>query len=68
VPSVPDNPLTLLNDVQLFDTSLAIALACGRSKGVLRKPHRPTICFLFFVLQQEHNRRGTVGPTPPYHA
>jgi hypothetical protein len=62
------DPLSLLNDSDLYDTQLILALACGRAHTILRKQHRDRLCFLFTLLNLEAGNRGTPVPSPPYHA
>ena len=62
------NPLELLDDNQLYQTQLALDLACGRAKSVLRRKHRVTLCFLGTALGAEADRRGKSSPTPPFSA
>lgn len=61
------SPLLLTNQ-SLFDTQLTLAIACGRSKSVLRKRHRVHVCTLAEILQFEANRRDQPSPQWPYKA
>jgi hypothetical protein len=65
---VAANPLSVLSDVELFDTQVMLALACGKARTVLKKKNREKLCFLFTVLVLEANNRGKPSPTPPFHA
>ena len=62
------NPLDLLTNDQLFSTQIALDLACGRAKSVLRNKHRTHLCFLATVLDVEANNRDQPKPVPPFSA
>jgi hypothetical protein len=65
---MPDDPLSLLSDQQLFDTQLTIALGCGRAKAAVKGKHRANLCFLFVALAAEADKRGKPTPQAPYVA
>lgn len=52
----------------LGEVNLALALACGRSRGALNDRHRSAFCFLFRTIRVEFDRRGAPVPPPPYRA
>jgi hypothetical protein len=58
----------MLTYEQLYETQIALGLACGRAKSVLRDKHRTRFCFLGQVLLVEFNNRGLPPPPPPYRA
>lgn len=68
-PYVPDQ-LTWggVSDSDLWNTQLALALACGRSHSSLKKKHRQWLCDLFRALAAESERRDREPPHPPYVA
>lgn len=64
----PINPLLILADEQLERSLLALHLACGRAKSVLKDKHRKQLCTLIQVLEAEARHRDRPVPQPPYRA
>lgn len=62
------NPLSLLSDDDLFDTTIILALGCGKAHTIFRNVHRDRICFLQTLLNLELQNRARPVPTPPYSA
>ena len=58
----------MLDDQALYETQLAMALACGRSRSTLREKHKTRFCFMQSVLNVEAQNRGKPSPQPPYKA
>jgi len=62
------NPLSLLDDEELWNTQLMLALACARSHSSLTRKRRQFFCLLQQVLKVESDLRGVPAPSAPYHA
>lgn len=67
-PAIIPNPLQNLTDDALFAGQLALSLACGRNRGILRSKHRNHLCYLANILNVEATNRGKPAPVPPYKA
>jgi hypothetical protein len=47
---------------------LALELACGRAKSVLRQKHRGKLCALAQITEAQLNKRNASVPQAPYKA
>jgi hypothetical protein len=65
---IPTNPLTLLDNPELWSTQVTAILVCLRSRSAINRKHSKAACLLFDVLQLEAQRRGTPQVEPPYAA
>jgi len=66
-PLNPD-PFDEWSDEELYDAHLALALACGRAKSVLRQKHRGRLCALMEITAAESDKRRVPVPHAPYKA
>jgi hypothetical protein len=61
-----ENPLAGLTDTELWNSQLALELACGRNRSSLTKKRRQWFCLLAQNLKVEADLRGVESPAPPY--
>lgn len=68
VPPFPlPDPLENLTDEDLYDSQLALYLACGKAGGVLKVKHRKHLCYLGSLLDVEAEKRSKPNPPFPWH-
>lgn len=58
---------SLIADRDLYQLSVSLALACGRSKTPLQEKHRKILCLGQVLTKLELDRRGVPFPSPPWH-
>jgi hypothetical protein len=61
-----DNPLSSLTNTELWNTQLALELACGRNHSSLTKKRRQWFCLLAQNLKVEADVRGVTSPSHPF--
>jgi hypothetical protein len=64
---LPD-PFDGVPTATLYDWSLALHLACGRNRAVLKAKHREKVCSLSSTLDVELVNRGERPLAPPFKA
>lgn len=62
------NPLSTLSNADLWNSQLALLIACGRSHSSLKGKHKQYFCGLAQVLKIESIQRGKAFPTTPISA
>lgn len=60
------NPLSQLSDEEVFNSQLALALACGRAHAAIKGRQKTRLCTLQGLLAIEAMNRGTPICLPPY--
>ena len=60
------SPLASLTDLELWNSQVLLAIACGRNKSSFRRSRRQYFCLLQQNLKAEADQRGLKSPTPPY--
>ena len=58
--------LDQLTDLELWNSQVMLAIACGRNHSAFKKSRRQHYCILFDALKLESDFRGLPHPTAPY--